>query len=137
MKVSTMSIHPTLLRSGLAVALAIGALTVLNVRAHAANLDPITVSAPVVKTIGRDMVTEGSIEDITVTAHIAVDAETLRNDSGVVLLKDRVLEAAYKVCYAADPFSFGDTDCVREAVKSAQPQVAAAITHARSVSVMQ
>ena len=34
---------------------------------------------------------------------IAADPETLRTDSGVVLLKDRVFEAASKACYAADP----------------------------------
>jgi UrcA family protein len=63
-------------------------------------------------------------------------AETLRNASGVVLLKDRVLEAAYKACNAADPLTPDDGTCVREAVKSAQPQVDAAIAHARSTSVM-
>lgn len=137
MKASIHSIHPNLLRRGLSVALAISALTVLNVHAHAANLDPITLSAPVVKRVGRDMVTEAPIEDVTVKARIAVDEETLRNDSGVVLLKDRVLEAAHQACDAADPFAWDDGTCVREAVKAAQPQVDAAIASARSISTTQ
>jgi UrcA family protein len=110
---------------------------VSTVSLHAADLDPITISAPVVKQVGRDMLTEVPIEDVTVKAHIAVDAETLRNDSGVVLLKDRVLEAAYKACNAADPLTPDDGTCVHEAVKSAKPQVDAALAHERSIHMMQ
>jgi len=132
MKVSIVSIHPNILRSGLTVALAIGALTVLGARAHALDLDPITISAPIVKTVGHDLASEAPIKERTVTAQIAVDAETLQNDSGVVLLKDRVFEAARKACNAADPFTPDDETCVIEAVKSAQPQVEAAIARARS-----
>lgn len=132
MKVSTVSLQPNLLRSGLAVAIAIGALTVLNARAHADELDPITLSAPIVKKLRSDVLTEMPAEDITVNAHIAVDMETLRNESGVVLLKDRVIEAAYKACDAADPLVGDDGTCVHDAVKAAQPQVAAAIARARN-----
>jgi UrcA family protein len=112
------------------ILLAMCALTALN--AAAAELDPITVSAPIVKNLARETATQIPIEDITVQARIAVDKETLRNDSGVVLLKDRVREAAYKACAAADPFMTDDGTCVREAEKSAQPQVDAVIASARN-----
>ena len=136
MKASTVSIHPTILRGALSVALAVGALTIFNVRAHAANLDPITLAPPIVKPVGRDMMTEAPIEDVLVKARIAVDTETLRNDSGVVLLKDRVWEAAYKACDAAGPYMQDGGTCVRDAVKAAQPQVDAAIASARSTTAM-
>jgi hypothetical protein len=135
MKVSTASIYSNTLRSGLTVVLAIGALAVLTARAHAAELDPITISAPRVQTVGHDYATQAPIQETTVDARIAADAETLTMHSGVVLLKDRVLEAAYKACNAADPFTVGDQECIRKAVKSAQPQVDAAIAHARSISM--
>ena len=132
MKVSTVSVHPNTLRSGLSAVLAIGAFAVLSASAQADELDPITISAPTEKTVGHESATEAPIEDTTVKAEIAADAQTLKNDSGVVLLKDRVLEAAYKACNAADPLSEDDGRCVREAVKSAQAQVDAAIAQARS-----
>ena len=133
MKVSTVSLQPNLLRSGLAAVLAIGALTVLNARVQAAELDPITLSAPIVKNVKSDVLSEIPSKDVTVNADISVDMETLRNDSGVVLLKDRVIEAAYKACNAADPLVGDDGTCVHQAVKDAQPQVAAVIARARSV----
>jgi UrcA family protein len=136
MNFSTVAIHPNTLRSGLSVALAIGALAVLSTRAHAAEFDPITVSAPTVETMGYDFALEGPIEKTTVTARIAVDAQTLTMDSGVTLLQDRVLEAANQACSAADPFTLDDDTCVREAVRAAQPQVDAAIARARNSNAM-
>ncbi len=130
MRLALDSIHPR----SLSVALAIGALTVLGAVAHADELDPITVSAPVVKIVGHDQATDAPIEDITVQAQIAADAETLRNESGVVLLKDRVLEAAQKVCAAADPSVLEHGTCIREAMKAVEPQIAAAIAQARTSS---
>ena len=113
---------------------ALAALTVSSVGAQAATLDPITVSQPVVKAVGRDMFSEIPIDDVTVNAKIAVDTETLRNDSGVVLLRDRVLEAAQKACAAADRAVEDDSTCVHDAVKAAEPQVTAAIANARDSS---
>jgi UrcA family protein len=133
MKVQTRSVHRNILRSGLCVALAIGAFTALGARAHAEQLDPITLSAPEVRTLGRDSAGI-PMEETTVQARIAADAQTLRNDSGVVLLKDRVVEAARQACAAADPFTLDDGTCVHQAIKAAQPQVAAAIAHARNTS---
>jgi len=134
MKVSIFSIHPHALWHGSSVAIAVGVLTVLGTCANADELDPITIAAPIVKTVGHEAGTEIPIKSVTVKAQIAADAETLRNDSGVVLLNDRVLEAARKACFAADPLSSGN-DCVQHAVKAAQPQIAAAIADARSRSL--
>jgi UrcA family protein len=117
-----------------AYTVAFAALTLFNAGAYAADLDPITVSPPVTKMVGRDMFNEAPIDDVSVDAHIAVDTETLRNDSGVVLLRDRVLEAAQKACEAADRSVEEDGTCVRDAVKAAEPQVTAAIAKARSDS---
>jgi UrcA family protein len=128
MKALITSIQP---RDRLSIALAIGALTVLGAAAHAEDLDPITISTPSVKIIGHDEATRAPIEDVTVQARIAADAETLRNESGVALLKDRVVEAARKACFAADPSTLDDGTCVQQAVKAAKPQVAAAIAQAR------
>lgn len=135
MKTSSVAIRPNIVRGGCSLALVV-ALTALNVGAHAANLDPITLSPPIVKPIGHDMVTEAPVDDVTVNAHIAVDTETLRNKSGVVLLKDRVLQAAHQACEAADPYMQDDGTCVRDAIKAAQSQVDAAIANARSSSSM-
>jgi hypothetical protein len=112
----------------------VAALAVLSAGAQAADLDPITVSPPVIKSVGRDMFSEIPIDDVTVDARIAVDTETLRNDSGVVLLRDRVLEAAEKACAAADRSVEDDSTCVHDAVKAAEPQVTAAIAKARDSS---
>jgi UrcA family protein len=118
----------------LSLALAIGALAVLGARAHAEDLDQITISPPAMKVIGHDPATEAPIEETTVEAQIALDEETLTTDSGVMLVNDRVMEAAYEACNAADPLTQDDGTCVREALKSAQDQVNAAIAQARGDS---
>jgi UrcA family protein len=135
MNLSTLAIDPKILRNSLAMTLAATVLTLMNASARAADLDPITVCPPAVTTLGRDMLTEAPVDDVIVNARIAVDTETLRNDSGVVLLKDRVQQAAEKACEAADRYAENDDGtCIRDAVKAAQPQVTAAIAKARSSS---
>jgi UrcA family protein len=129
------SINSILSGRRLAMALAVGTLTILGAAAHAEELDPITLSAPSVKIIGHDDATLAPIEDVTVQARIAADPETLRSKSGVVLLKDRVVQAARKACFAADPSDFYDDTCVQQAVKAAKPQVSAAVAQARASSV--
>jgi UrcA family protein len=119
----------------LPVALAIGALTVLSARAHADDLDEITISAPAVKTVGRDAATGAPIEEVTVTARVKTDPVTLTTNSGVALFKDSVLDAARKACTMADPLTPEDGTCVHDAVKAAQPQVDAVIARARSSSL--
>ena len=134
MSPSTVPNYPRLVRGTLSL-LAIGALSALSPRAHATELDPITLSVPVTKTVGRDPATDGPLDEVVVTARIAADAETLTMDSGVKLLKDRVVEAARKACNAANPLEPDNLDCIAEAVKSAQPQVDAAIAQARKFSL--
>lgn len=120
------------LRSGVSVLVAICTLTAFGQRAHAAELDPITISAPELHRVGREAATGAPIDKVTVQARIAVDSETLKNDSGVVLLKDRVVQAAQQACAAADRTEPDDGTCVRAAVKAAKPQVDAVIAHARA-----
>lgn len=132
MKDSTVSLTLNTARTAFCAVLAIGALTALAGRAHAEELDPITYSPPTVKTVGHDLATSAPIEQVTVTARIDADEETLRNDSGVVLLNDRVVEAALKACRSADEFASPGGACVRSAIHSAAPQVKAAIAQARA-----
>jgi UrcA family protein len=132
MKNSTSLMPANILRTGLATTLAIGALSLLSVSAQAAEPDEITISAPAIKIVGRDFATNAPIEQSTVTARVFTDPVTLTTNSGVALLKDSVVEAARKACETAAPLDPYDQTCVFEAVKSAQPQVDAAIARARS-----
>jgi UrcA family protein len=114
------------------IALAIAAFATLSVRARAEDLDTITVTGPVVKTIGRDIGTLAPVEQVSVSATVATDPSTLRTDSGVALFKDNIREAARKACEAADPLRPDDGTCVRNALAAAKPQVDAAIADARN-----
>jgi UrcA family protein len=134
MKNSTLSLNLNAARMTFCAALAIGTLSGLAGRAHAQDLDPITYSPPAVTTVGRDLATNAPIEKVTVTARIDADKETLRNDSGVVLLNDRVVEAALKACRSADQFASPGGACVRSAMRSAAPQIKSAIAQARADS---
>jgi UrcA family protein len=125
------------LRSRLPAVLALGALAFMSAGAQAAD-DPneITISAPNVKTVGRDEATGAPIEETTRTATVKFDPVTLTTNSGVALLKDSVVDAANKVCSSITlPMADEDDDtCVRDAIKSAQAQVDAAIAQARSTT---
>jgi UrcA family protein len=124
------------LRSRLPAVVVLGALAFMSAGAQAADPDEITVSAPNVKTVGRDEATGAPIQDITENASIKYDPVTLTTNSGVALLKDSVLQAALKVCNSIT-FSMSDEDdgtCVRDAIKSAQAQVDAAVARARSTA---
>jgi len=103
---------------------------------QAAEPDAISITAPNVKTVGRDEATLAPIEETTEQATIKFDPVTLTTNSGVALLKDSVLEAASRVCNSVT-FAMADDDtdtCVRNAVKSAQAQVDEAIARARSTA---
>jgi UrcA family protein len=115
--------------------LALGALAFMSAGAQAADPDEITISAPSVKTVGRDAATGAPIEQVTVKASIKFDPVTLTTNSGVALLKDSVLESARKACDSNSLLmSDDDGTCVRDAVKSAQEQVDAAVARARSTA---
>lgn len=119
----------------LALVFAIGALSVATVSAHAANLDPVTVTAPMVKDAGQDSLLI-PIEETTATAVVKFNPVTLTTNSGVALLEDSVHAAARKACNAAaspslDQTSLNDQSCMIRTVRAAQPQVDAAIASAR------
>jgi UrcA family protein len=113
----------------LALAFAMGALSLASVSIHAANLDPVTISAPMVKDAGRDPTFLTPIEKTTATAVVKFNPVTLTTNSGVTLLEDSVQAAARRACDAAASPS---QSCVLQVVQSAQPQVDAAIARARS-----
>jgi UrcA family protein len=120
------------LRSRFPAVLALGALAFMSAGAQAADPDEVTISAPSVKIVGRDAATGAPIEDVTEKATLKFAPVTLTTNSGVALIKDSVLETARKVCYSMSlPLSDDDT-CVRDAVKSAQAQVDAAVARARN-----
>jgi UrcA family protein len=136
------SIRENILGRILPVAFAAGAIALVSARAHAAEtnglnpiqLDPITVSAPTVKVIGRDAASGAPDEEVMVTARVEADPAALRTEYGALMLKYSVFDAARKACSEPDPIADdnGDGTCVYDAVKAAEPQVDAAITRARS-----
>lgn len=133
MTTPTASIPVNLLRKGLLIALALGSFAALSPRAHADAADPaeITISASPVKILGynRDLT---PVEQVTYTARVPFEPVTLTTNSGVALLKDRVLQAAREACMRDDLLVEEDDRCVLETVKAAQPQINAAISKARS-----
>jgi len=111
------------------LAFAAGGLLLSWVSAHATTLDPVTISAPAVKVVGRERLTNLPLQQIRITAQVGFNPVTLTTNSGVALLRDSVQTAAFRVCAALGPDSFGT--CVIRAEQSAQPQVDAAIARAR------
>jgi UrcA family protein len=135
MKPSIPSIGMHILRKGLMPGLTCGALAALSPAAQAedpvASIAQVTVSAPVVKVVGlhRDLTPR---EQTTVTATVAFDPITLTTNSGVALLKDRVAQAARKVCADADPEDIEDDDqCVLKAIRGSDAQIDAAVAAAK------
>lgn len=114
------------------LAFAVGGLVLSWASAHATTLDPVTISAPAVKLVGRDRLTNASLQQTRISAHVGFKPVTLTTNSGAALLRDGVQTAAFRVCAALGPDSFGT--CVIRAEQSAQPQVDAAITRARSAT---
>ena len=114
------------------LAFAAGGLALSWVSAHAANvtLDPVTISAPAVKVVGRDTLTNSALQKTKIAAHVEFNPVALTTNSGVALLRDSVQTAAFRACAPLGPDSFGT--CVIRAEQSAQPQIDAAIARARS-----
>ena len=126
------------LRGRLSVTLTLGALAFMSAGAQAADYDEITISAPNVKTVGRDAATNAPIQEITKQATVKFDPVQLTTNSGVALLKDSVFDAALKACNSIT-LTMADADendesCVRDAIKSAQAQVDAAVARARTTT---
>lgn len=104
---------------------------------QAPPLKPITIFAPAartVRTVGYDGATLAPIEEITTTARVKFNPVILTTYSGVALLKDDVAEAAQRACDSIDRLDNGAA-CVRRAIRSARPQVTAAITRARGAQL--
>ena len=124
-------------RSRLPAILALGALAFMGAGAQAADApDQITISAPNVKTVGTDEATGAPIEEITQKASVKFDPVALTSNSGVALLNDAVYAAAAKACNSTTLTITDEDDdtCIRDAVKSAQAQVDAAIARAKSTT---
>jgi UrcA family protein len=127
------SIRTKAASGSLRAALAIAALSVFSVGAHAADYDEVTVHGSTTKTVGRDYATNAPIQENTVKMAVTYDPVTLTTNSGIALLNDSVADAARKACLQADPLS-DDGTCVYNAIQSAQSQIARAISVARSDS---
>src|SRR5258707_2074186 len=134
------SIQMNPLSRSLPMALAVGALALMIARVRAADpdslnpvqLDPITVSAPAEKIVGRDAAGT-PIEEVTSTARVQVDPKALTTEYGVLMLNYSVRDAARQACLADGLLADDDdTTCVKKAIEAAKPHVEAAIAQARS-----
>ena len=127
-----MTTSTKILSGSLHAAFAAMAIAAFSVSAHAAGLNQITVQGSTVQTVGRDAATGAPIQETTVKVAVSYDPATLTTDSGVKLLKAKVVDAARQACDSADPLTDDDGSCLREAVGSAQDQIARVVTQARS-----
>jgi UrcA family protein len=123
-------------RRDLLLALALGALSLASVSVRADSLDPVTISAPMVRDAGHEQMARVPMMKTTVAAAVKFDPVTLTTQAGVTRLEDSVEAAARRACgAAASPSltrtSLGDQSCVLRVVEAAQPQVDAAIARAR------
>jgi hypothetical protein len=123
-------------RTSLPIALAIGAFAVFGTAQAAEPTQEVTITGTSVQEIPYDFSVRRPVKEITVSATVPVILDRLTLNSGVALLQDNVRDAAMKVCLAADPTSSptsdGTIDCVRRAVREAQPQITALIQRAHS-----
>jgi UrcA family protein len=127
------SIRFDTLRKTLPIAFATCLLAAIGARAQASDPEEIIVTGPRVTIVGHDMMEFGvPIKQTTASASVEVDTRTLATNSGVAQLNKDVRHAAFLACAAADPLTAVDQTCIRDATKSAQPQVAALIARARS-----
>jgi UrcA family protein len=118
-----------LYRPGLLLASAALALCVLGPGARADELNQVTIHGSTVKTIGHDK-TGQPIEQVTVRLAVPIDPVMFTTNSGVALVKSRVLDAAKQACKDPDPAVPEDQDCVRRAFESAQPEIDAEVAKA-------
>jgi UrcA family protein len=130
MRTSSALVSRNIAPGSLALAAAAAVLALWAPRAHAADLDKITLSAPMVKNLGPDDVTGEPVQESIVKALVQYDPATLTTPSGVALLRASVEQAAHKACESADP-TLDDGSCARRAVDSARPQIDAAVARAK------
>jgi len=97
---------------------------------QAAELPEVTVTAPSVKSMGRDA-TGVPLRQASATARIRYSPIMLTTYSGRALLQDKVTEVARGLCRQLDTVGVVPTDdesaCVQRAMKGAKMQIAAAI----------
>ncbi|MES1156602.1 MAG: UrcA family protein [Alphaproteobacteria bacterium] len=115
---------------GGAAALTIGMIGA--VPALAQDDDQIIVPAPY--HIHRDV--NGETESVEVSRIVTADGLDLRYDSDVYQLRQRIHDAAWDACDAAGQALHGesttsDRECVRQAIRGAEPQAEDAIARAR------
>ena len=131
----TTSTPAKILSGSLHAAFAAMAIAVFSAGAHAAEPNQIAVQESTTKAVGTDYATGAPVEQTTVKVAVTYDPKCLNTDSGVARLKASVADAARKACdTASDPFTDDGDDgtCVREAIHSAQAQIARVVTQARS-----
>jgi UrcA family protein len=111
------------------LSLVFGALIASGVQA--AELPEVTVSAPSLKTFGRDA-TGAQIQQATASARIRYNPIMLTTNSGRALLNDKVAEVARGLCRKLDIVTVVGTEdestCVQRAVTGAKVQIAVAIS---------
>jgi UrcA family protein len=116
-------------RPSLTVVIALGTLAFAWIGTQAAELQEITVTVPVTKTIGRDA-NGAPIQQVTASARVQYDPMMLTTRSGRAQLQERVTEVARELCRevndAAPPPATGEDSCVEQAVHGAKVQIAAA-----------
>jgi UrcA family protein len=128
----TTSTRVKILSGSLHGAFAAMAIAVFSAGAHAAESNTIAIQGSTSKTVGTDYATGAPIEQTTVKVAVTYDLVSLTTDSGVARLKESVVDAARKACDTADAVTDDDGTCVREAIDSAQAQVARVVAQARS-----
>ena len=121
------------LRPNLHLIIAIGALSIAA--AQAATLEEVTVTAPTVKTLGRDA-TGTPIRQLSATVRLQYNPISLTTNSGRALLDDKVVEVARGLCGAGGTVSNTDDNesCVRDAVRGAKTQLDAATARVKGHS---
>jgi UrcA family protein len=124
-------------RAALPVAFSISAFALFGNYAQAAEpAQEVTITGTQVERIPYDFSVRHPVENVSVTARVPANLDVLTLNSGVALLKDDVRAAARQVCMMADPranpTSDVTIDCIREAVRNAQPQIDALVARART-----
>lgn len=118
------------LRPSPSVIIAAGALalTLAVGGAQGSDLPEVTVAAPAVKTIGRDL-NGAPIKQVSATARIRYNPIMLTTNSGRALLQYKIVEVARKLCSQIDMAApMGDDGaCVQRAVDGTKVQIATAI----------
>lgn len=127
-------------RASLPIAFAMGVFAFSGSYVQAAEPAPgpgesaVTITGTRVQTMPYDFAVRRPVKEITVTGTVPADLNVLTLNSGVALLQDSVRDAARKVCLQADPDENATSDetmnCVRQAVREAQPQINALVQRA-------